>query len=95
MRLFHFVVTSLLNGLTVAIPWVEPLPTQQDFLADAGVSPQPTDAPGYNGIPKELRRRQQDVIYPPPDNWCGFIKGDYGELATAWRRTNIASDFVF
>ncbi|KAL8978129.1 MAG: hypothetical protein Q9177_006484 [Variospora cf. flavescens] len=82
MRLFHFVVTSLLNGLTVAIPWVEPLPTPQDFLADAGVSPQPTDAPGYNGIPKELRRRQQDVIYPPPDNWCGFIEGDYDSPLT-------------
>ncbi|KAL9019956.1 MAG: hypothetical protein Q9185_002810 [Variospora sp. 1 TL-2023] len=83
MRLFHFVVTSLLNGLTVAIPWVEPLPTPQDFLADAGVSPQPTHAPGYNGLPKELRRRQQDVIYPPPDNWCGFIEGDYDFYITA------------
>ncbi|KAL8647184.1 MAG: hypothetical protein Q9210_005709 [Variospora velana] len=78
MRLFHFVVPSLFNGLTIAIPWVEPLPTPQNFLADAGVSPRPTDAPGYSRIPKELRRRQQDVIYPPPDNWCGFIDGDYG-----------------
>ncbi|KAI4117245.1 MAG: hypothetical protein LQ345_002479 [Seirophora villosa] len=77
MHLFPFVLASCLNGIAVAIQWIEPLPTRQHHLADAGVSPRPTDAPGSNGIPKELRRRQQNVLYPPPDNWCGFIEGDY------------------
>ncbi|KAL8916973.1 MAG: hypothetical protein Q9208_008228 [Pyrenodesmia sp. 3 TL-2023] len=78
MRLSNVVaVTAWLNGITFAIPWIEPLPTPRGLLADAGVSPRPTDAPGINGIPKELRRRQQDVQYPPPDNWCGLVEGDY------------------
>ncbi|KAL8901861.1 MAG: hypothetical protein Q9207_004993 [Kuettlingeria erythrocarpa] len=78
MRVSNLVaVTSWLNGITFAIPWIEPLPTPQGLLADAGVSPRPTDAPGIKGIPRELRRRQQDVLFPPPDNWCGFVEGDY------------------
>ncbi|KAL8722057.1 MAG: hypothetical protein Q9225_001379 [Loekoesia sp. 1 TL-2023] len=72
------VAASLLNGLTLAIPWIEPLPTPQGLLDAAGVSPRPTEAPGANGIPIELRKRQQSILYPPPDNWCGFIEGNYG-----------------
>lgn len=68
-----------------AVPWIEPLPTPQGLLADAGVSPRPTEAPGFNGVPKELIRRQQNILYPPPANWCGFIEGDYGELVEPFR----------
>ncbi|KAL8800198.1 MAG: hypothetical protein Q9182_005356 [Xanthomendoza sp. 2 TL-2023] len=83
MRIINVVViaSSLLRS-TLAVPWVEPLPTPQGYLFHPGVSPRPTDAPGLNGIPKELVRRQQDVIYPPPPNWCGFITGDYNNPLT-------------
>ncbi|KAL8949742.1 MAG: hypothetical protein Q9222_004173 [Ikaeria aurantiellina] len=70
---------SFLSRVTFAIPWVEPLPTPQGIMADAGVSPRPTQAPGYNGVPKELLRRQQNIIYPPPANWCGFIEASYAD----------------
>ena len=46
-------------------------------MAIVGVSPRPTEAPGLNGIPPELRRRQ-DVQWPPPANWCGFVNSIYG-----------------
>lgn len=61
-----------LNGL---------MPTPMGLMATAGMSPRPTEAPGFNIIPQELRRRQ-DVQFPPPANWCGFVDGDYGE---SWR----------
>lgn len=83
MRGFSALAVPLLNGLTFAISWDEPLPTPQGLLDAAGVSPRPTAAPGANNTPVELRRRQQDVLYPPPDNWCGFIEGDYGNLPAA------------
>ncbi|KAL8704148.1 MAG: hypothetical protein Q9201_002698 [Fulgogasparrea decipioides] len=75
-----FAVAPFLLEVAFAVPWIEPLPTPQNILADAGVSPRPTEAPGLHGIPKELMRRQQNVIYPPPANWCGFIDGDYSPL---------------
>ncbi|KAI4265645.1 MAG: hypothetical protein L6R38_009267 [Xanthoria sp. 2 TBL-2021] len=83
MHFLHVValVFSLHRG-TAAVPWVEPLPTPQAHLLQAGVSPRPTEAPGFNGIPKELVRRQQDIIYPPPAGWCGFINGDYSDPLT-------------
>ncbi|KAL8731230.1 MAG: hypothetical protein Q9181_004373 [Wetmoreana brouardii] len=77
-----FAVASFLHEIAFAVPWIEPLPTPQGILADAGVSPRPTEAPGLQGIPKELKRRQQNVIYPPPANWCGFIDGDYDSPLT-------------
>lgn len=83
MRRFSVLVVSLFNGLAFAIPWDEPFPTPQGLLDDAGVSPRPTAAPGVNHIPVELQRRQQNVLYPPPDNWCGFVEGDYGERLSA------------
>ncbi|KAL8689161.1 MAG: hypothetical protein Q9224_004707 [Gallowayella concinna] len=86
MRIFNVVILApSLFGSTLAVPWVEPLPTPQGYLFNAGVSPRPTEAPGLNGIPRELVRRQQDVIYPPPPNWCGFINGDYnfGDICDA------------
>ena len=72
------VLTPLLLDLAAAIPWPGPVPTQAGLIAMGGMSPRPTDAPGSEGIPQELRRR--GVQYPPPDNWCGFVDGDYGEL---------------
>lgn len=69
------IVVSVLIHLAVAIPWPGPLPTQAGLMAMAGMSPRPTDAPGFEGIPQALRKR--NVQYPPPDNWCGFIAGDY------------------
>ena len=70
-----FIVASLFSDLAVAIPWAGPVPTPAGLMAMVGMSPKPTDAPGFEGIPQELRKR--NVIFPPPDNWCGFITGDY------------------
>ncbi|KAL9029185.1 MAG: hypothetical protein Q9180_007061, partial [Flavoplaca navasiana] len=80
MRFIHAVaLTFWLFERSLAIPWVEPLPTPQGYLRQAGVSPRPTEAPGLNGIPNELLRRQEDIIYPPPAGWCGFVTGDYSK----------------
>ncbi|KAK4692670.1 hypothetical protein P7C71_g4577, partial [Lecanoromycetidae sp. Uapishka_2] len=77
MALFY---ASLLFEIAVAMPGLMPLngpmPTPMGLMATAGISPRPTEAPGFNGIPQELRRRQ-DVQYPPPLNWCGFVDGFY------------------
>ncbi|KAL9602860.1 MAG: hypothetical protein Q9219_001555 [cf. Caloplaca sp. 3 TL-2023] len=73
---------TLFRALTFAIPWIEPSPTAQGLLDAVRVSPRPTGAPGAKDIPLELRRRQQDLLYPPPDNWCGFIEGDYDNPLT-------------
>ena len=63
-----------------AMPWSGPMPTPQGLIATLGISPRPTEAPGANNIPKELRARQQsNVQFPPPDNWCGFVSGLYGK----------------
>ena len=75
LSLSTLIVVSLLIHLAIAIPWAGPMPTQAGLVAMAGMSPRPTDAPGLEGIPQALRKR--DVQYPPPDNWCGFIDGDY------------------
>ncbi|KAL8912369.1 MAG: hypothetical protein Q9172_007514 [Xanthocarpia lactea] len=83
MRLLSLVTLTLaLLERTSAIPWVEPLQTPQAYFLQAGVSPRPTEAPGLNGIPKELVRRQQDLIFPPPPDWCGFISGNYDDPLT-------------
>ncbi len=71
------VVASLLLDIAAAIPWPGPMPTPAGLMAMAGMSPRPTDAPGSQGIPQELRKR--NVQYPPPENWCGFVTGDYSE----------------
>lgn len=55
--------------------------TQAGNMPMNGVSPVPTEAPGFNGIPKELRKRViQNFIDPPPASWCGMIDGDYREF---------------
>ncbi|KAL9581187.1 MAG: hypothetical protein Q9212_004051 [Teloschistes hypoglaucus] len=91
LRLFG-TAPSLLHVVS-AIPWDELLPTPQGILADAGWTPRPTEAPGLNGVPKELMRRQQDVIYPPPTNWCGFINGDYTTMALAASSVEFLNDY--
>ena len=65
-------------GVVVAIPWLEPAATPFGMMAYVGFSPMPTLVPGMgsNALPKELRRRQQDI----PLNWCGFIGGNNGRL---------------
>lgn len=74
---------SLLFKFAIAMPNLMPLngpmPTPMGLMATAGMSPRPTEAPGLGGIPQELRRRQ-DVQYPPPANWCGFVNGLYGQI---------------
>ena len=54
--------------------------TQAGIMPTDGVSPVPTEAPGLNGVPKELRRRFQTFVSSPPSNWCGMIDGDYREF---------------
>ena len=67
-----FICVALFSNLVVAMPgampWMGPMPTPMGLMASAGMSPRPTDAPGSNGVPVELRRRQ-NVDYPPPLNW--------------------------
>ena len=74
----EFFYASLLFRIAIAMPWLGPLPTPMGLMAIAGVSPRPTEAPGLKGIPQELLRRE-NVQYPPPENWCGFVNGIYGE----------------
>lgn len=69
---------SLLWRIAIAMPWIGPMATPIGLMAIAGVSPRPTEAPGSNGIPQELLKRE-NVQYPPPANWCGFVNGIYGE----------------
>lgn len=77
---FASLLVDLAVAMPGAMPWMGPMPTPMGLMASAGMSPRPTDAPGSNGVPVELRRRQ-NVQYPPPDNWCGFVEGHYGQ----WR----------
>ena len=77
-RLYTSIVAATFIGSVVARRWIAAVETPMGLMANAGMSPRPTEAPGLNGIPKELLRRQNnDYIFPPPDNWCGFIEGDY------------------
>lgn len=78
MPSFLALYASLYFSLAAAMPWIGPMPTPMSLMATAGISPRPTEAPGSNGIPQELRRRQ-NVQYPPPANWCGFVGGFYGK----------------
>jgi hypothetical protein len=49
--------------------------TPVGLMATAGISPRPTQAPGLDDVPKELKPRQQALMYPPPNEWCGLIEG--------------------
>jgi hypothetical protein len=70
-------ITALLFllHLSCAIPWAGPAPTPTDLMAEGGITLLPTEAPGLNGIPKELLRREE-IPFPPPLNWCGFLDGN-------------------
>ena len=76
--LFHIAI-----AMPGAMPWLGPAPTPMSLMATAGMSPRPTEAPGLNGIPRELRRRQNQYQYPPPPNWCGFIDSLYGNATSS------------
>lgn len=70
---------SLLLDFTVAVPWPEAVQTPVGLMAAGGFSPLPTGAPGLDlTIPKELARKSNSVLYPPPNNWCGFVGGNPG-----------------
>ena len=63
----------------LAVPRLELVPTPTGLMAEVGISLLPTEAPGQNGIPRELLRRAQPP-YPPPVNYCGFINGKAGAV---------------
>ena len=69
-------------GVVMAILWLEPAATPFGMMAYVGFSPMPTSTPGMgsNALPKELRRRQQDI----PLNWCGFIGGNNGRFSLGY-----------
>ena len=64
-------------SLVLAVPRLELVPTPTGLMAEVGMSLLPTEAPGQNGIPRELLRRAQPP-FPPPVNYCGFINGKPG-----------------
>ena len=66
---------AALGHQVLATPWAGPAPTPTGLMAQVGISLRPTEAPGLNGIPKELLVRQAGVPFPPPNNWCGFVDG--------------------
>ena len=77
-RLYRSILALSLVRISMARQWQAAMETPLGLMATAGMSPMPTAAPGSNGIPKELLRRQNDQYkYPPPDNWCGFVEGEY------------------
>ena len=74
LLLLGFVYLFLSSCYTV--PWMGAMETPKNLVAMTGISPIPTEAPGLNGIPRELKPRE-NIQNPPPPNWCGFIDGDY------------------
>lgn len=84
-----FIHTFCLLELAYAITWSGPQVTPAGLMAMNGVSPRPTQAPDWNGIPRELRKRAApgQYLYPPPLNWCGFVSGDYGMIGYQYHRT--------
>lgn len=69
-------LAAFFASLGAAMPWLEPVQTPVGLMAAVGFSPLPTEAPGFGSIPKELLRKQNQVPYPPPANWCGFVGGN-------------------
>lgn len=72
----------------LAMPWVGPMETPVGLMATAGNSPRPTQGPGLDGVPKELKLRQQALRYPPPNEWCGLIEGLTSESRSIRRFAN-------
>lgn len=73
-------VLAALVNFSAAMPWLEPVQTPVGIMAAVGFSPIPTEAPGLGSLPKELLRKQNQVPYPPPVNWCGFVGGNPCQL---------------
>ncbi|SLM38862.1 Concanavalin A-like lectin/glucanase, subgroup [Lasallia pustulata] len=92
-----FFSLPLLLPFSLAMPWLEPTATPTGVMASVGMSLLPTEAPGLNGIPKELLRRQaSQVPYPPPNNWCGFVDGDPSSVLSCFpTKTCVYSGSVF
>ena len=89
-RLYTSLIAATLFGSAFARRWVPAVETPMGLMANAGMSPRPTEAPGLNGMPKELLRRQNtNYVFPPPDNWCGFIEGSYGQHPAPNRTTDL------
>lgn len=76
-----FIKTLCLLEMGYAMIWSGPKVTPAGLMAINGVSPRPTQAPGWNAVPGDLRKRAAGQYqYPPPPNWCGFIGGYYSTL---------------
>lgn len=85
-RSLALVAAILSLGSVDAGPF-QPMPeaTPYGLVAEMGMSPMPTDAPGMpKNIPRELIRRQSadfddlDIPYPPAGYYCGLVDGDPG-----------------
>lgn len=75
----------LLLDAVVAVPWLGAMETPVGIEAAYAFSPRPTEAPGLNGVPRELLKRSV-LPYPPPPAWCGFVGGDSGAFSPALSR---------
>ena len=55
------------------MPWNEPGPTPAGLIEMNGMSPRPTEAPGPEGVPHELRKRAMySVVFSPTPSMCGW-----------------------
>ena len=60
--------------VVVAVPWMGPMETLIGLWPLDGISPRPTQAPGLNGLPRELVKRKGGLTLPA--NYCGFVSAD-------------------
>ncbi len=75
---FASLLFSLALAMPGAMPWTGPMATPIGLMATAGISPRPTQAPLSPSLAGGLQQRQ-NVIFPPPLNWCGFANSLYGQ----------------
>lgn len=59
------------------MPWMEPGPTPAGLMEIKGMSPRPTKAPGPDGIPHELLKRANSIVFSPTPYLCGFFSSGY------------------
>lgn len=84
MALALFLLLLLVPASSARYLSGEAIETLPGMMAIDGISPAPTEAPGLNGIPKELRNRAvQTFIETPPSSWCGFIDGNYRKFSAS------------
>lgn len=80
-------LTSFISSILIMIPSATAVvriqasapPTPAASLIMNGFSPRPTNPPESNGVSRDLLRRAAGIQFPPPNNWCGFIEGDYSQ----------------